>query len=170
MKKPGPLTLGPKKEPIKPKPSEPAPIKVLDDEMIDTATLKELRVAYRELRTLHQEHRCEDVIGERTEEALRRTREEGKKTGGHVPLGYVAGEDHVLHPNKRERQIMKIAKQQHAQGESLRAIADYLEDRGFVARNNKKFAAAQIKRFVDHDGTFTSNVQSPKDAGQKELT
>jgi hypothetical protein len=137
--------------PAAPRPAKP---KILDDEAVDAATLKELRTAYRELRALHQDHRCEDVIGERTEEALRRTREEGKKTGGHVPLGFVAGDDHVLHPNKRERQIMKIAKQQRDQGKSLRAIADYLEDRGFISRDKKKFAAAQVKRLVERADTF----------------
>ncbi len=144
-----PLRLGQPKSESTPEPTKPESAKILNDEAVDAATLKELRTAYRELRALHQNHRCEEVIGERTEEALRRTREEGKKTGGHVPLGYVAGDDHVLHPNKRERQIMKIAKQQRDQGKSLRAIADYLEDRGFVSRNNKKFEAAQVKRLVE---------------------
>lgn len=151
------LKLGqPDPAPPQPEPIKPAPTKILDNEAIDAATLKDLRVAYRELRTLHQEHRCEDVIGARTEEALRRVREEGKKTGGHVPLGYVAGDDHVLHSNKRERQIMKIAKQQRDQGKSLRTIADYLEDRGFVSRNNKKFEAAQVKRLVDRATAFAN--------------
>jgi DNA invertase Pin-like site-specific DNA recombinase len=150
-----PLRLGKAKaEPTKPEPAKPATVAVLADEAIDTATLKELRAAYRELRAWRQNHRCEELIGERTEEALRRTREEGKKTGGHVPLGFDAGEDLVLQPNKRERQIMKIAKQQRDQGKSLRAIAYYLEERGFLSRNNKKFEAAQVKRLVERATTL----------------
>lgn len=160
MKKREPLKLGqPKPESSKPKPKpepKPEPIKVLDDEAVDGTTLKELRAAYRELRAWHQGHRCEELIGERTEEALRRTREEGKKTGGHVPLGFDADADLVLQPNKRERQIMKIAKQQRDQGRSLRAIAAYLEERGFLSRNNKKFEAVQVKRLVERAATFTA--------------
>ncbi len=144
----------PKPEP-KPEPAKPEPAKVLSDEAIDAAPLKELRAAYRELRALHQSHRCEDVIGERTEEALRRAREEGKKTGGHVPLGFDADADLMLHPNKRERQIMKIAKQQRDQGKSLRAIAAYLEERSFLSRNDKRFEAAQIKRLVERAPSFS---------------
>lgn len=152
------LKLGqPKPEPTKSELAKPEPIQTLDDADVDTATLKELRAAYRELRAWHQSHRCEELIGERTEEALRRTRyEEGKKTGGHVPLGFVTDADRVLQPNKRERQIMKIAKQQHAQGKSLRVIAAYLEEHGFLARNNKKFEAAQVKRLVERAATFTA--------------
>lgn len=93
-------------------------------------------------------------MGARTEEALQRVREEGKKTGGHVPLGYAAGDDRVLQPDKRERQIMRIAKQQRDQGLSLRAIASYLEERGFVSRLNKKFAAVQVKRLVERADTL----------------
>jgi hypothetical protein len=147
------LRLGkPVAEPAKP-PAKPL-IKTLDDAALDTATLKELRGAYRELRAWHQSHRCEELIGERTEEALRRTREEGKKTGGHVPLGFDTDADLVLQPNKRERQIMKIAKQQRDQGKSLRAIAYYLEERGFLSRNNKKFEAVQVKRLVERAPSF----------------
>ena len=158
MKKQAPLRLGQPKPKPEPKPElvKPAPVKTLDDGTLDTATLKELRTAYRELRAWHQSHRCEELIGERTEEALRRTREEGKKTGGHVPLGFDADADLVLQPNKRERQIMKIAKQQRDQGKSLRAIAYYLEERGFLSRNNKKFEAAQVKRLVERAATFTT--------------
>ena len=149
------LRLGkPKPELMKSEPTKLAAVAVLTDAAIDTATLKELRTAYRELRAWNQSHRCEDVIGERTEEALRRSREEGKKTGGHVPLGFDAGDDLVLQPNKRERQIMKIAKQQRDQGKSLRAIAAYLEERGFLSRNNKRFEAAQVKRLVERAATF----------------
>jgi hypothetical protein len=153
VKKPAPLKLGQLKPEPKPEP-KPTVVVTLANEAIDAATLKELRAAYRELRAWHLSHRCEEVIGERTEEALRRTRDQGKKTGGHVPLGFIADGDHVLHPNKRERQIMKIAKQQRDQGKSLRTIAAYLEERGFVARNDKKFEASQIKRLVDRAGTF----------------
>lgn len=157
MKKREPLRLEqPKPEPIKSEPVKPKPVKVLNDETLDAATLKELHTAYRELRAWYQSHRCEEMIGERTEEALRRVREEGKKTGGHVPLGFDADVDLVLHPNKRERQIMKIAKQQRDQGRSLRAIAAYLEERGFLSRNNKKFEAAQIKRLVERAVSFTN--------------
>jgi len=153
-----PLKLGqPKPEPTKLEPAKPTTAPILDDEAIDTATLKELRVAYRELRAWHQNHRCEEVIGARTEEALRRVRAKGKKTGGYVQLGFEAGDDRVLHPNKRERQIMKIAKQQRDQGKSLRTIATYLEERGFLSRNDKKFEAAQIKRLVERATTFTTD-------------
>lgn len=156
MKKQAPLQLRQPKPKTAKKlaPIKPEPVKTLDDEALDSATLKELRAAYSELRAWHQSHRCEDLIGERTEEALRRTREKGKKTGGHVPLGFDADVDLVLQPNKRERQIMKIAKQERDHGRSLRAIAAYLEERGFLSRNNKRFEAAQVKRLVERATTF----------------
>ena len=155
----GTLKLGqpkPKPEAAAPEVVKLSPPQVLDDEALKTITLKELRTAYQEFRVWHQNHRCEELIGLRTEEALRRTRAAGKKTGGPVELGYSAGADRVLHPNKRERQIMKIAKQQREQHKSLRAIATYLEEKGFLARNNKKFAASQIKRLIERAGTFTT--------------
>lgn len=153
MKKQEPLRLGQPKSKLTAKQTEPEPVKVLDDATVDTATLKELRTAYRELRSLHQ--RCfEEMVGERVEEVLRRLRKEGKKTGGHRPLGFVVDEDRVLQPDKRERQIMRIAKQQREQGKSLRAIATYLEERGFLARNEKRFEAAQVKRLIERADTF----------------
>jgi hypothetical protein len=157
VKKPKPLKLGqPKLEPLaKPESAKPTAVTILNDEAIDASTLKELRAAYRELRAWHQNHRCEELIGARTEEALRRTRKQGKKTGGHVPLGFDADADLVLQPNKRERQIMKIAKHQREQGKSLRAIASYLEEHGFLSRNDKKFEAAQIKRLVERAPSFS---------------
>lgn len=143
----------------KPKPAgeptvEPTLVKILDDSEIDAATSKELRAAYRELRALH-ECRLEALIGERVKEVLRRLRKENKKTGGHRPLGYVVDENRVLQPDKRERQIARIAKQQRDQDMSLRKIAAYLESLGFVARNGKKFEASQIKRFIERADTFT---------------
>lgn len=157
MKRAAPLKLGvPEKKakkstPVKPEvPPEPV---LLDDAAIDSASIKDLRSAYRELRTFFQ-GRLEDLIGKRVEEALRSLREEGKKTGGHRPLGFVVGEDRVLAPDKEERKIMKIAKQQREHGMSLRKISAYLEDRGYVARNEKPFEAAQVKRLIERACTF----------------
>jgi DNA invertase Pin-like site-specific DNA recombinase len=152
------LKLGvPDEKPKKPdkaeaKPEEPEVV-VLDDAAVDAASVKDLRVAYRELRTL-VEKRLEDLIGKRVEEALAALREQGKKTGGHRPLGFVVGKDRVLAPDKDEREIMKIAKKQRAAGMSLRKISAYLEDMGHVARSGEPFEAAQVKRLIERADTF----------------
>jgi len=155
VKKASTLKLGapePKPKPAA-KPDAPPEHILLDDAAIDAATLKELRAAYRDLRTAFQ-GRLEELIGKRVEEALRNLREEGKKTGGHRPLGFVVGKDRVLAPDKEERKIMQIAKQQRAAGMSLRKISAYLEDMGYVARNEKPFEAAQVKRLIERADTF----------------
>lgn len=158
MKKAVPLKLGvteKKVEKTAPSSTPETPLEhaFLDDAAVDAASTKELRTAYRELRTLFQ-GRLEDLIGKRVEEKLRSLREEGKKTGGHRPLGYVVGKDRVLEPDKEEREIMKIAKQQREHGMSLRRISTYLEGMGHVARNDKPFEAAQVKRLIERADTF----------------
>jgi len=157
VKKPPPLKLGvteKKVEKTPPPKSEAPPEPVfLNDATIESASVKDLRSAYRELRALFQ-GRLEELIGKRVEEALRGLREEGKKTGGHRPLGFVVGKDRVLEPDKEEREIMKIAKQQREAGMSLRKISAYLEDMGHVARNEKPFEAAQVKRLIERADTF----------------
>lgn len=159
MKKPPSLKLGvPEKKGEKTapsaKPEAPPEPTLLVDAAIDSASLKELRAAYRELRTLFQV-RLEALIGKRVEEALRALRKEGKKTGGHRPLGFIVGKDRVLEPDKEEREIAKIAKQQREHGMSLRKISAYLEDMGYVARNEKPFEAAQVKRLIERADTFS---------------
>lgn len=156
MKKVPTLKLGvSEKKPKPPQKATPPPVHVtLDDAAVEAASVKELRIAYRELRTLFQ-GRLEELIGQRVEEVLHRLRKEGKKTGGHRPLGFVVGKDRVLEPDKEEREIMKIAKQQKERGKSLRKIAAHLEDLGFVARNEKRFEAAQVKRLIERADTFT---------------
>ncbi len=88
------------------------------------------------------------VIGARTKAALQAKKARNERTGS-VPYGKTLADDGVtLIDNPMEQAVITEARQMHDAGLSLRKIASTLADKGFMARNGKPFAAAQIQRMV----------------------
>ncbi len=88
------------------------------------------------------------VIGARTKAALQAKKTRNERTGS-VPYGKSLADDGVtLLDNPAEQAVIAEARQLHDAGMSLRKIASSLEEKGFMARNGKPFAAVQIQRMV----------------------
>lgn len=115
-------------------------------EQIDTSTAAG-RMVLNLLTSVAQWER--ETIGERTRDALRVKRGRGEKTGGGVPYGFCLAADGVhLEPIPAEQEVITEARRLRNAGQSLRAVARELEDRGFVSRAGAIFDAKQIQRMV----------------------
>jgi DNA invertase Pin-like site-specific DNA recombinase len=88
-----------------------------------------------------------NVIGARTAAALEQKRARGEKTGGDVPFGWMleATERHIdvhsttkkLQPHREEQEALKLMRDLHAEGLSLRKIGAELESRGVKTKTGK---------------------------------
>jgi putative DNA-invertase from lambdoid prophage Rac len=141
-----------------PAPSEPSTF--LAETSVDVATLKALRVAYKELRAAYDALYA--LHHERIVAALAERKAEGKKTGGDVPYGYRLGADgETLIEHKDEQRVIAEVIKLREEGASLRGIARALWKKGFRARQvpgrrarlkSKRtgmFDPTQIRRMID---------------------
>ena len=69
-----------------------------------------------------------DLVSERTKAALSHIRQQGRKTGGHVPFGY-DNVDGKLIPNKKESRVVDLILRLRNEGFSLRDICRELKYR-----------------------------------------
>ena len=134
--------------------------KILDAAAVDGVTLKELRVAYKELRALyvelHERHhgRITDALAER--------KSEGKKTGGDVPYGHRLGPDgEALIEDEAEQRVIAEALKLREEGLSLRKIARELwkkrmrprpvpgRKRRLQSKRAGEFDPTQIRRMIE---------------------
>lgn len=128
---------------------------ILQDPAVDGATLKDLRAAYKDLRTayikLHERHH------ERITEALDERRDEGKKTGGDIPYGYRLDADgETLLEDEAEQTVITEAVRLREQGWSLRRIAQELWKKKMRPRSvpkERRRRALKTKRFGEFDPT-----------------
>ena len=128
---------------------------ILRDSEVDAATLKELRGAYRELRSayeaLYEKHH------ERITEALAGRKDEGKKTGGDVPYGYRLDTDNeTLIEDEAEQAVIAEAVRLREEGLSLRRIAQALWKQKLRPRavpKERRRGALKTKRFGEFDPT-----------------
>ena len=135
--------------------SAPVEPTVLQDPAVDVASLKELRAAYRELRTtyldLHERHH------KRITEALADRKDDGKKTGGDVPYGYRLDSDgETLLEDEAEQAVIAEAARLREQGLSLRRIAKELWKQKLHPRSvprERRRGALKTKRFGEFDPT-----------------
>jgi site-specific DNA recombinase len=89
-----------------------------------------------------------ETIGERTATAMAHKKTKGERVGA-VPYGYGLGADrHALVLVAAEQAVIAEARRLKASGLALRAIAAELERAGMVARNGRRFEAAQVQRMV----------------------
>lgn len=135
--------------------AEPTEPTILEDRVVDEATLKELRAAYRELRgaylELHERHH------ERITDALADRRDEGKKTGGDVPYGYRLDADgETLIEDDAEQAVIAEAVRLREQGLSLRRVAQELWKKKMRPRpvpKERRRGQLKTKRFGEFDPT-----------------
>jgi site-specific DNA recombinase len=114
-------------------------------EQIDTRTAAG-RLVLNVLASVAQWER--ETIGERTATAMAHKKTRGERVGA-VPYGYGLGADgHALVPVAAEQAVIAEARRLKASGLALRAIAAELERAGMVARNGRRFEAAQVQRMV----------------------
>jgi site-specific DNA recombinase len=114
-------------------------------EQIDTRTAAG-RLVLNVLASVAQWER--ETIGERTATAMAHKKTRGERVGA-VPYGYGLGADgHALVPVAAEQAVIAEARRLKASGLALRTIAAELERAGMVARNGRRFAAAQVQRMV----------------------
>ena len=125
------------------------------DSEVDVATLKELRGAYRELRSayeaLYEKHH------ERITEALAERKDVGKKTGGDVPYGYRLDSDgETLIEDAAEQAVIAEAVRLREEGLSLRRIAQALWKQKLRPRpvpQERRRGSLKTKRFGEFDPT-----------------
>jgi site-specific DNA recombinase len=114
-------------------------------EQIDTRTAAG-RLVLNVLASVAQWER--ETIGERTATAMAHKKTKGERVGA-VPYGYGLGADgHALAPVAAEQAVIGAARRLKASGLALRTIAAELERAGMVARNGRRFEAAQVQRMV----------------------
>lgn len=105
------------------------------------------RVAFRIMSALAEFER--DQVAERTREAMRHMKSEGKRVGS-IPYGYALAEDgETLMPYEQEQAILNHTRELRKLGFSYRAISAELEKRGTFSRNGKPFHPQTLSRIVD---------------------
>ena len=71
-----------------------------------------------------------DLVSERTKAAMDVKRSKGERISGHLPYGYdLNGDGKTLVPNKREQRVIGQMRKMRANGKTLQAIADTLNQR-----------------------------------------
>lgn len=109
-----------------------------------------------------------EVIGERTRDAMRHLRREGKSTGGDAPYGWTVDKRNHLTPNPQEQRILATAKQLWAEGLSLRQVGAQLAARGMYPRNGKRWHPQTVKNCLT--GTFDAEPRCREEISEAILS
>lgn len=126
--------------------------KVLDDAAVDGVTFKELREAYKALRSLYisktdELKKLHQKISVETKRALGKLKRRGMKTGGDEPYGYQLGPDgKTLRPYLPEQRLIETIVKLRGRGTSFHGIAVRLNEHGERNRNNEPFHTKTIIR------------------------
>lgn len=118
----------------------------LPEESIETASLEELRAAYRALVTENRALRA--LISERTSAAVSDLRAQGLKFNGNLPYGLECDAHKKLYASPHEELMITTIRQLHSAGLSLRAIARTLAERNFLNRKGRPLDATQVSRIL----------------------
>jgi DNA invertase Pin-like site-specific DNA recombinase len=119
----------------------------LTEEQIDSASLKDLRRAYREL--LAETTTLRALISEKTCDAIEDLREKGLKFNGNLPYGLECDEDtKKLKTSRYEKRLIAEIAKLKTEGRSLRDIARTLTERNYVNRKGKPIDAKQVSRIL----------------------
>jgi len=108
-------------------------------EKVDT-TSPSGRVIFRLLAALAEFER--ETISERTREALRHMKAQGKRVGS-VPHGYRLKDDYLV-PWEQEQRIIQLVSELRGKGMTLRAISSELARQGAFNRNGKAYNPKSI--------------------------
>lgn len=88
------------------------------------------------------------LIRARTRAALRVRKDRGLRTGS-IPLGYrLADDGETLVPDPRERRAAALARRLRAEGISLRAVGERLDERGYQTRTGARWHPEQVRRLL----------------------
>ena len=91
-----------------------------------------------------------EVIGERTRDALAVKRAKGERVSRYAPYGYMLADGGThLTVESREQAAIRMARDLHQTGLSLRQVAWQLERSGYVGRQGRRYSAAAIRRLVE---------------------
>jgi len=116
-------------------------------EQIDTASAMG-RFVFRLMASLGELER--EQIRERTLSALQHNRAEGKKLGGHMPLGFdLADDGHTLIENRAEQAAIERMRELRAQGLGYLRIANTLQAEGFTPKRAKRWSAQTCHRVLN---------------------
>ncbi len=88
-----------------------------------------------------------EAIGERTRDALRHKKAAGQRVGT-VPYGFRLGSGGTLESDSTEQCVLEHIHAQRAAGLSLRAIAAYLNGRGFLTRRGTAWRFQYVANVV----------------------
>lgn len=88
-------------------------------------------------------------IRERTRMGMAEKRQRREYTGGEAPYGWtVAANGVALEPHEGEQEVIRFARELREAGLSLRAVGAELEERDYLPRTGKSWAAEQVKRLL----------------------
>jgi DNA invertase Pin-like site-specific DNA recombinase len=120
----------------------------LTEDQIDSASLKDLRRAYREL--LVETTTLRALISEKTSEAIESLRAKGLKFNGNLPYGLEVDDEATkkLRTSRYEKRLIVEIVKLKAEGRSLRDIARTLTERHFVNRVGKAIDAKLVSRIL----------------------
>ncbi len=91
------------------------------------------------------------LIKARTRAALQVKRSRGQKTGGAVPFGYRLAEDGIhLSENDREQEIIDLVRQLRDRGQTIRAIAEHLNQEDYPSRGRKWYPTS-VARILERE-------------------
>lgn len=123
----------------------PEPEHFLEDRAVDTATLKELRASYRELRAAYAN--VYNLHHKKIADKLAELKAADQKTGGDVPYGFRLDSDGTtLIEDEDEQEVIAEAVRLKAEKYSLRGIANELWKRRLRPRPVPKEKRSKIKR------------------------
>jgi site-specific DNA recombinase len=92
------------------------------------------------------------LIGERTKAALAHKKSRNEKTGGDIPFGFALTAEGILVKNEREQEVIRIIKQLHGQGFSLRRICSELERQGHrTKRGNARWHPQSMAHIIKRE-------------------
>jgi site-specific DNA recombinase len=88
-----------------------------------------------------------DVVAERTSMAIRHMQSIGKFIGGDLPFGFRVVDGWVSF-QEEEQKVVRLARELHGEGLSLRSVAKALTAAGFSTRTGRPFHHNQINRMI----------------------
>ena len=95
----------------------------------------------------------------------------GNHTGGKPPLGYMLDENKKLIINPDEAYLVRMIFEKYTvEGFGYGALADYLNNLGYVSKSGKKFTKNSFHDMLKNEkyiGTYTFDISAPKSASGK---
>lgn len=99
-----------------------------------------------------------NLIGERTRAALHHKRARGERLGT-TPLGFrTPAPGAAMEPQSHELQPVRVILRRRRAGESFRAIAQHLEQRGYSTKRGGKWHASTVRSVWDRRDQYRAHI------------